>query len=179
MFITEKYQDLQGKFTALEQSYNNSKTEFDAANVKVTALETQIAELTKVKTDLEGKLKTLTDDPNITAKVQELTKQNGEFKAQVESLTKEKEEASAKVINLEKEMEQKVNIKAAEIIASGKVTSPLPITADTQPEIDVAAFLEELEKKPNTQAKAQYISEHPQVWKEVLTQREKMLKGRR
>ena len=169
MFLNEQFKELQSKFSAMEVSYNQSKTEFDASAVKVTALTNQIADLTKVKTDLETKLKVYGENPNVLT----------ELNTKIETLTKEKTEASNKLTEFQTEMETKINVKAAEIIASGKVQSPLPITADIQPEVDMTAFLEELEKKSNTQAKAKYIGEHPKIWKEVLTARENYLKGRK
>jgi len=162
MFINEQFSELKQKFSALETSFNSTKTDYDASVKKITALETQVTDLTKVKSELEDKIKTLTDDPNITAKVQELTKQNGEFKTQVESLTKEKEEVSAKIINLEKEVETKANVKASEIIANGKVQSPLPITADIQTAGDILAKFESLTGKEKS---AFYTANREQILK--------------
>lgn len=178
MFITEKFQKLNEDFKALETSFNSTKTDYDASVKKITALETQVTDLTKVKSDLEGKIKTLTDNPNITAQVETLTKENTEYKTKLEALSKEKEEISAKVLGLEKEVESKASAKAAEIIASGKVPTPLPITADVQPTMDVTAFLEELEKKPSISAKSDFINKNQTLWKQVLVERERSIKGK-
>jgi|ERR1044072_513444 chromosome segregation ATPase len=183
MFITEKFQKLSEDFKALEATFNSTKADYDASATKIKALETQVSDLSKVKSELESKLKVYGENPNalteLNTKVSSLTKENTDYKAQVETLTKEKLDATNKLNEFQKEMEQKINIKASEVIANGKLTSPLPITADIPVQVDISAFLEELEKKPNTSAKAEYIKEHPQVWKEVLSQREKFLKGRK
>lgn len=178
MFINEQFSELKQKFSALETSFNSTKTEYDASVKKITALETQVNDLTKVKSELEGKIKTLTDNPNITAQLETLTKENNEYKTKLETLSKEKEDISAKVINLEKEMEQKINTKAAEIISNGKVSNPLPITADVQPTMDVTAFMQELENKKTNKAKFEFINNNQSLWKQVLKERERSIKGK-
>lgn len=183
MFLTEKFQKLNEDFKALEATFNSAKVDYDASATKIKALETQVSDLTKVKSELETKLKVYGENPNalteLNNKIDTLAKANIDYKAQVETLTKEKVDATNKLNEFQKEMETKVNIKASEVIANGKLTAPLPISADIPVQIDISAFLEELEKKPNTSAKAEYIKAHPQVWKEVLSQREKFLKGRK
>jgi len=180
-FAIEQLTELKGKFTALETQFTDAKKQLDVALTSKTELQAKVETLSKLNADLEAKIKTFSDNPSIvaelTAKVDALTKENVEGKTQLEAFTKTNKELTDKVTQLEKDFDNKASLKAAEIIAGGKLSSPVNISPDAPKQLGTQEFLALLNNTKNQTEANALIAKNETVWKQVCIERAKQLRG--
>src|SRR5207249_2385922 len=108
-------------------------------------LQAKVDDLSKLNSDLATKIKTLTDNPSIvpelTAKVETLTKEITESKTQLEAFTKTNKELTDKLTAMDAELDKRASMKAVEIIAGGKLSQPVNISPDVPKQMDMQEFL--------------------------------------